>query len=447
MKNNYFLVGFFLLITTVSGVVASELAANELVDSGNWSAWDKNNSTGENISGNDSWKLVFSGQKIDDSGGRFISPDSTRMAYLNHSDKGYSLVVAGPGRKIEGKTYEDIKDDVIFSPDSTRVAYKARTGDKWIAIVDSSEGKQYDEILSIAFSPDSKRVTYLAKAGNKIAVVVDGEEKLYDNTYGLIFSPDSKHLAYYISRGGSGPYVVLDGKEMEKLGNNFVFSPDSARWAYSSVNAYLGDPVYVVLNNKTMDLGTDGSIYGLYFSPDGKRFAFDMRNGPSAYGSHKVVVDEVYGKEYQFPGVGKVFFSPDSRHVAHKAKSNGEGYFVVLDGVEGKNYSEVREPFLFSPDSNHTAYAVGSNDGLHVVLDGKEGSNYTDVWSLTFSPDNKHLAYAARASREGKDVQFIVVDGKEGQPYVRDWSGQGILYGPVFSPDGKLVSRQFNYDT
>ena len=76
---------------------------------------------------------------------------------------------------------------------------------------------------------------------------------------------------------------------------------------------------------------------------------------------------------------------------------------------------------------------------MHVVLDGKEGSNYTDVWSLTFSPDSKHLAYAARASREGKDVQFIVVDGKEGQQYVRDWSGQGILYGPVFSPDGKLV--------
>jgi len=79
-----------------------------------------------------------------------------------------------------------------------------------------------------------------------------------------------------------------------------------------------------------------------------------------------------------------------------------------------------------------------------VVLDGKEGSNYTDVWSLTFSPDSKHLAYAARASREGKDVQFIVVDGKEGQQYVRDWSGQGILYGPVFSPDGKLVSRPLN---
>jgi len=46
MKKNSFLVGFILLISTASGVVASKLAANELGDSGNWSAWDKNNSTG-----------------------------------------------------------------------------------------------------------------------------------------------------------------------------------------------------------------------------------------------------------------------------------------------------------------------------------------------------------------------------------------------------------------
>ena len=35
MKNNYFLVGFFLLITTASGVVASELVSRPL---NNWSS-------------------------------------------------------------------------------------------------------------------------------------------------------------------------------------------------------------------------------------------------------------------------------------------------------------------------------------------------------------------------------------------------------------------------
>ncbi|MGB9133186.1 MAG: hypothetical protein ACP5N0_00520 [Methanosarcina sp.] len=439
MKYKSFLVGFFLLITTASGLVAGELPASGLDVSGNWSELDTKNITGENTSGNAFLNLVFSEQKIDEHVGGFASPDSTRMAYLNRSEKGYSLVVAGPGGKTEGKTYEDIKNDVIFSPDSTRLAYYARIGEKWIAVIDGSDGKQYDEIIPpIVFSPDSKKVAYLAKAGDKLAVVIGGEEKLYDNAYGLKFSPDSNHLAYYISKGGSGSFVVLDGREMDRLGTNFIFSPDSARWAYSSINAYTGDPVYIVLNNKTMDLGNDGAIYGLYFSPDSQRFAFDMRTGSSTYGSHRVVVDEVYGKEYQFPGVGKVVFSPDSRHVAYWAKSEGEGYFEVLDGIEGKNYSEVRDP-IFSPDSNHTAYAARSSDGWHVVLDGNEGINYTDVWGLTFSPDSKHLAYAARASKDGKEMQFVVVDGKEETQYLHDWYGQGILYGPAFNPAGRLV--------
>lgn len=416
MRSKYILVGtLFLLITMASCQAASE----------------------ETNNGNDSWALVFSGQKIDDlQGGGIISPNSTRIAYWNQSEKGLSLIVAGPEGKTEGKSYDFI-GDVVFSPNSTRVVYYARTGDKWVAVVDGLEGKQYDSMLSsIIFSPDSKRVAYLALSGNQTAVVVDGEENLYHAAGDPIFSPDSKHLAYTITRGVKS-FVTLDGKELGE-GGGLVFSPNSSRWAYSSINAYIGDPVYIVLNNKTLDLGNSGAIYGLYFSPDSQRFAFDIRIGPSAYGSHRVVVDEVYGKEYQFPGVGKVIFSPDSQHVAYRAKSDGEGYFVVLDGVEGKNYSEVRDP-IFSPASNHTAYAALSNDGWHVVLDGNESNNYTEVWGLTFSSDSKHLAYAARDSRNGKEIQFVVVDGKEGKQYLHDWHGQGILCGPVFSPDGKVV--------
>jgi len=394
----------------------------------------------ENTSENDSWILTFSGQKIDDSQrGDIISPDNTRVAYLNQSEKGVSLIVAGPAGKTEGKVYDHVIG-IVFSPDSTRVAYFARSDDKWIAVIDGLEGKQYDSMMgttTVIYSPDSKRVAYRAIAGDKVAVVVDGEESLYFNAGSPIFSPDSKHLAYAISKdGGVDTFIILDGQELNPKGGDFVFSPDSNRWAYSSINAYVGDPVYIELNNKTLGLGNDGAIYGLYFSPDSQRFAFDMRIGPSAYGSHRVVVDEVYGKEYR--EVGKVVFSPDSQHVAYWAKSNGDGYFVVLDGVEGKNYSEVRDP-IFSPDSNHTAYAARSNDGWRVVMDGNEGINYTEVWGLTFSPDSKHLAYAARTSRDVKDLQFVVVDGKEGKQYLHDWHYQGILYGPVFSPEGKVV--------
>lgn len=396
----------------------------------------------ETTSGSNSWELVFSGQKIDDfnlGSGGLVSPDNTRVAYTNVS-KGLSVVVAGPEGKTEGKVYDYVKD-IVFSPNSTRVAYYAQIGDKWTAVIDGSEGKQYDSVLqsiaTVIFSPDSKRAAYRAFSGNKTAVVVDGEENLYDSAGEPIFSPDSQHLAYTFSKDGKSG-ILLDGQELEPSGGGFIFSPDSNRWAYGKGSAYIGDPTYIILNNKILDLGTDNDIYGMYFSPDSQKFAFTMRIGPNTYGFQRVVVDEVYGKKYPFPGVGKVVFSPDSQHVAYWAKSEGEGYFLVLEGVEGKNYSEVRDP-IFSPDSNHTAYAAQNNEGWRVVLDGMEGKNYTGVWGITFSPDSKHLAYAARDYRNGKEMQFVVVDGKEGKQYLYDWYAQGILYDPVFSPDGKVV--------
>ncbi len=62
------------------------------------------------------------------------------------------------------------------SPDSKRVAYGAKVGDKVLVVVDGKEGKPYHGIGSLIFSPDSKRVAYGAKVGDKWLVVVDGKE-------------------------------------------------------------------------------------------------------------------------------------------------------------------------------------------------------------------------------------------------------------------------------
>ena len=64
-------------------------------------------------------------------------------------------------------------------------------------------------------SPDSKRVAYLSRTGNKLSVLVDGKkENQYDNIWGadLIFSPDSKRLAYK-ARMRNKAFVVVDGEE------------------------------------------------------------------------------------------------------------------------------------------------------------------------------------------------------------------------------------------
>ena len=73
--------------------------------------------------------------------------------------------------------------------------------------------------------------------------------------------------------------------------------------------------------------------------------------------------------------LGQIFFgiiineslvvSPDSQHVAYVAVRGGK-VFVVVDGVEGKEYDGIVTGGgpRFSPDSQHVAYVAGHGSGF-----------------------------------------------------------------------------------
>jgi HEAT repeat protein len=380
---------------------------------------------------------IFSARKIDGQKGGTASPDGTKIAYSQRIDSDERYVVAGLQGRINGSFYQNVRD-FVFCPNGEHYAYKALVGDMQIAVVDGSEGPQYDEIYKIVFSQDGERYAYMADKGDKVVVVVDGrEEGPYESTTGeSVISSAGQHVLYTIVKEGTN-YVVVDGKIQEQIGYSPVVSPDGSRWAYSRSASYAGDPCYIVLDGEEMDLGKDNRVSQMVFSPDGLRFAYDLVPGGGAYGNHVVVADAVRGKEYPFPGVGKIVFSPDGSRTAYWAKAEGDGFMMVLDGVEGKIYDEISDP-VFSPDGNHLAYTAKDKDGKFVVLDSEEGTRYGDVWGLTFGMGGR-LAYVAKDSREGEDVQFVVVDGHEDRSYLYDWYGQGIRSGPVFSQDAKHV--------
>lgn len=62
---------------------------------------------------------------------------------------------------------------LVFSPDSQRVAYQAKDGDRLFVVVDGIEGRQYDDMLEggeiIFDSPDS--LHYLAVRDNSVYLV------------------------------------------------------------------------------------------------------------------------------------------------------------------------------------------------------------------------------------------------------------------------------------
>jgi hypothetical protein len=80
----------------------------------------------------------------------------------------------------EEKQYDGImKGTSIFSPDSKRIAYAAKAGDKWFVVVDEREGRGYDGIVTggggrIIFD-SSDSLHYLAGKGSEIYLV---EEKI-----------------------------------------------------------------------------------------------------------------------------------------------------------------------------------------------------------------------------------------------------------------------------
>ena len=228
---------------------------------------------------------IFSSQKIDD----YLlnlktSPDSTRIAYVLKDDVAYDyLVIAGPEGKTTETAYESIRQDsFVFSPDGKHHGYKAYKGDKRVAVIDGSEGQEYDEIWWIFFSQEGERYAYKAKKDGQEIVVVDGiEEGPYKASSDPIISSAGQHVLYTMAEESLGPYrdnVVVDGVVQELKGVDPVISPDGSRWAYYLSSVYRERTGYIVLNGEVIALEKDKTnrIDQMVFSPNGSRFAYDL---------------------------------------------------------------------------------------------------------------------------------------------------------------------------
>ncbi len=351
-----------------------------------------------------------------------VSPDSKRLAYVARTGNKWFVVVDGK----EEKQYDGLGAP-LFSPDSTHVAYAAQMDNKQCVVVDGKEEKQYDGIKAgtLLFSADSTRLAYVARTGNKWFVVVDGkEETQYDGLGASLFSPDSTHVAY-AAQMDNKQCVVVDGKEEKQYdgikAGTLLFSADSTRLAYA---ARTGNKWFVVVDGKEETQYDDIMVGMPLFSPDSKRVAYAALSGSKWL----VVVDGKEEKEYDGIGAGMPLFSPDSTRVAYPARIDNK-WLVVVDGKEEKQYDDIMAGMpLFSPDSKRVAYAALSGSKWLVVVDGKEEKQYDGIGAGTprFSPDSTRVAYPARIDNKW----LVVVDGKEEKQY------DGIRGGTLlFSPD------------
>jgi WD40 repeat protein len=221
-----------------------------------------------------------------------------------------------------------------MSPDGRHVAYAvSHDRRKWFVVLDGQEGKAYDQVTFLTFSPDGTRLAYRAHIGAERFMVVDGQESgPYDVVGDPVFSLDSRHIAFRASpRSRNKWLMVVDGQDGKRHGDvgSAAFSPDGQRVFYAVES---GRDKVLVTDNKPVS-GKFDFIDAPVFSPDGRRMAFIGTNFVHTGGPNRfvVVVDGVAGNAYD--RVESLVFSPDGRHVAYAAQS-GNRWSVVVDGRE-----------------------------------------------------------------------------------------------------------------
>ena len=378
--------------------------------------------------------IVVNGKELDiiDSADNFIfSLYSGRYACrAQKKDRQFVIIDGNAGPPHDGIL---IKDNFTFSADGKRFFYVAIKNNACVAIVNGQEESQtFTLIESARFSLDSAHYVYKGRiegstmsGKEKWCVVKDGQAgKTYDHIFDLIFSYDNKHLAYTAIKDKK-MVLVFDGHEMaphDRVGLP-VFSFDSKAFTYAYAD---NDNWNIMLNDK--EIGPFDQIYKFYFSLDSKRNALIAKNSDEWF----CIVDGTKG-----PGFEKMAedfkFSLDSSRYAY-AGVDETGGRIITDGKKSQKYLSVGETY-FSPDSKHLVHRAlrPLEESWITVLDGKESSlKYYGIGRYQFSLDSKHLAYPATDSVE---QSLMIVDG------VEQCSNQNfkILGDPTFSPDGNYV--------
>ena len=266
-----------------------------------------------------------------------FSEDSSRLAYAAEIDAGWVVVVDG----VASRPWTGI-GEILFGPDH-RLAYIAEDAGRWRVVLEGTLSPSFEAVMqgSLTFSPDGRRLAFVMAEGDGFRVVVDGEPGPFYQAIGALrFDQESKRLAYVVQREGQ-QYLALNGR---------LLGP------------------FLLLADYT--LGPEGRLGMLVRRDEGWRAVVDGQESEA------------------FDNLGTIHFSQDGRH-AYTAQRGGH-WFVVLEGTPSPAYTSV-EQLVFTRDL--LVYQACLGKDAFVVVDGTHGPPLKRVGRLALSPDGAHLAY------------------------------------------------------
>lgn len=347
----------------------------------------------------------------------FVSPRGQHVAAVVL--RGSRQVVVHDG--VDGPKFDEVlKGAIIFSPDGTRYAYVARTGQEYVYMVDGKERARYPivEGHKVAdfyagdtvnccdgtprFTSNSRHVFWVQKEaiGNTRNVgerfVFDGKpEALGAITDSISFSDDGDRYAYLLvdpQTQTTQRSLFVDGKPAGWLGGGLQFTGDSKHLLTQ----------IVLPNGKGTQVHLDGKLWfsapgdvRLYPAPVTDLVVVAVRNGPHDNSQSLVVGGR------KIPGAEKVvvhhvYFSADGKHWAAHVRTPANSNFMVVDGKKGPDYESVIGAG-FTTDGRFV-YQAGMT-GRHFIIAGDQES---DGYALL--PVLNHLAGAGSATLRSNAV-------------------------------------------
>jgi hypothetical protein len=333
-------------------------------------------------------------------------PDTKQITYVAMSPDCHDIAIAakaanGVELRVNGKTAGTADEifSALYSPDGAHLVYAARKNKAWSVVLDGKESSASAQPpLQMFFAADSRHLLWVTATAAGQEVAADGAaQKAYSQVAQMTVSPTGFHYAYVALNRDNQWRIVRDGAEtghaystikqirFSRDGQHLAFVAQKTDGEYVERDGKVYGPYYKVSSPPAFSLDSEHLMFGAYQVMAGAPPS--VRGGPQL-DTYRVVD----GSAADSRPTTQILYSADGNHILDVILDDSrmraaERAFVEKDEVSREG---VDDDVTIGPDGNRIACA---GEG-QIVVNHKTTGDLAGVGPPLFSPDSQHLAYA-----------------------------------------------------